>query len=138
MRVFVSGHHGYIGTIMSRLLREAGHTVCGADMYLYDDCTFGDDLLPLEVREDRTVERSQRIPGVSLTAVQVRRVVACSESSERRIEIHPACSIEDPLRQHSHGIGKRSPIGIGHRRIRRTRTRPTGDRERHQEQQHRR
>mgnify|MGYP006191707287 CR=1 FL=1 len=46
MRVFVSGHHGYIGTIMSRLLREAGHTVCGADMYLYDDCTFGSDLLP--------------------------------------------------------------------------------------------
>jgi nucleoside-diphosphate-sugar epimerase len=47
MRVFVSGHHGYIGTIMSRLLREAGHTVCGADMYLYDDCTYGSDLLPL-------------------------------------------------------------------------------------------
>lgn len=41
MRVFVSGHHGYIGTVLTRLLRRSGHSVVGADMYLYDDCTYG-------------------------------------------------------------------------------------------------
>ncbi|PWC62796.1 NAD-dependent dehydratase [Azospirillum sp. TSH7] len=47
MRVFVSGHHGYIGAALVRLLRRAGHEVAGADMYLYDDCTYGVPDAPL-------------------------------------------------------------------------------------------
>jgi nucleoside-diphosphate-sugar epimerase len=43
MRILVTGHHGYIGTILSRMLRERGHSVVGADIHLYERCTFGDE-----------------------------------------------------------------------------------------------
>jgi nucleoside-diphosphate-sugar epimerase len=43
LRILVTGHHGYIGTILSRMLMASGHTVVGADMYLYERCTFGDE-----------------------------------------------------------------------------------------------
>jgi len=41
MRVLVTGHLGYIGTVMSRMLVEAGHDVVGLDSDLYRQCWFG-------------------------------------------------------------------------------------------------
>jgi nucleoside-diphosphate-sugar epimerase len=41
MRVLLTGHNGYIGSVMSRMLSEAGHEVVGLDAYLYEECTFG-------------------------------------------------------------------------------------------------
>lgn len=41
MRVLVTGHLGYIGTILAPLLVTAGHEVVGLDSDLYRDCTFG-------------------------------------------------------------------------------------------------
>jgi nucleoside-diphosphate-sugar epimerase len=46
MRVLVTGHHGYIGSILVPLLANAGHHVVGLDTYLYDGCDFGADLAP--------------------------------------------------------------------------------------------
>ena len=43
MRVLVTGHDGYIGSVMVGVLTEAGHSVTGLDTYLYEGCTFGDD-----------------------------------------------------------------------------------------------
>ena len=43
MKVLVSGHKGYIGTVMAPLLRRAGHEVTGLDIDLYERCTFGAD-----------------------------------------------------------------------------------------------
>ena len=43
MRVLMTGHNGYIGSVMSRLFSEAGHEVTGLDTFLYEDCTFGSD-----------------------------------------------------------------------------------------------
>jgi nucleoside-diphosphate-sugar epimerase len=43
MRVLVTGHRGYIGTVLVCLLREAGHDVVGLDSMLYERCTFGSD-----------------------------------------------------------------------------------------------
>lgn len=40
MRVFVTGHLGYIGTILTPMLLEAGHEVVGCDTGLYGSCTF--------------------------------------------------------------------------------------------------
>jgi nucleoside-diphosphate-sugar epimerase len=40
MRVLVTGHLGYIGTVMVRTLLEAGHQVTGCDSDLYRRCTF--------------------------------------------------------------------------------------------------
>ena len=41
MRVLVTGHHGYIGSVMSPLLAQAGHHVVGLDVDLFAACTFG-------------------------------------------------------------------------------------------------
>ena len=41
MRVLITGHDGYIGTILTPMLVEAGHDVVGLDTLLYADGTFG-------------------------------------------------------------------------------------------------
>jgi nucleoside-diphosphate-sugar epimerase len=40
MRVLVTGHLGYIGTVMVPMLIKAGHEVAGLDSELYQGCTF--------------------------------------------------------------------------------------------------
>ncbi|MDX2157747.1 MAG: SDR family oxidoreductase [Hyphomicrobiaceae bacterium] len=40
MRVVVTGHRGYIGTVMVPLLQAAGHEVTGYDIDLYARCTY--------------------------------------------------------------------------------------------------
>lgn len=44
MRVLVTGHNGYIGSVMVPFLRDAGHEIIGFDTYLYEECTFGDEV----------------------------------------------------------------------------------------------
>jgi nucleoside-diphosphate-sugar epimerase len=44
MRVLVTGHNGYIGSVMVPFLQAAGHEVVGLDTYLYEQCTFGDEV----------------------------------------------------------------------------------------------
>ncbi len=41
MRILVTGHNGYIGTVLVPMLLEAGHTVVGLDVDLFRACTFG-------------------------------------------------------------------------------------------------
>jgi nucleoside-diphosphate-sugar epimerase len=38
MKVFVTGHKGYIGVHLVDLLKQAGHTVTGCDLGLFDGC----------------------------------------------------------------------------------------------------
>ena len=40
MRVLVTGHRGYIGTVLTPMLSAAGHEVVGLDSDLYERCTF--------------------------------------------------------------------------------------------------
>jgi nucleoside-diphosphate-sugar epimerase len=60
MRVLVTGHKGYIGTVLTPMLLERGYEVIGLDSDLFEDCTFGEP--PVEVpgiRKDiRDVEAS--------------------------------------------------------------------------------
>jgi nucleoside-diphosphate-sugar epimerase len=56
MKVFVTGHKGYIGVHLVDLLKEAGHTVTGCDLGLFDGCSFdktfpADRELSKDVRE---------------------------------------------------------------------------------------
>ncbi|MBT9314447.1 NAD-dependent epimerase/dehydratase family protein [Leptothoe spongobia] len=44
MRVLVTGHQGYIGTVMTPLLLSAGHDVVGIDNNLYQGSTFGESV----------------------------------------------------------------------------------------------
>lgn len=62
MRILVTGHNGYIGSIMVPMLQAAGHEVVGQDSYLYgDDCTFGEGVpdipaLAKDVRDLQTAD----------------------------------------------------------------------------------
>ena len=56
MKVLVTGHHGYIGSVVAPSLREAGHDVVGLDTFFYRGCDFGEDrewkpTLELDVRD---------------------------------------------------------------------------------------
>ena len=42
MRILLTGHRGYIGTVMAPMLINEGHDVTGLDTDFYDGCTFGD------------------------------------------------------------------------------------------------
>ncbi len=42
MRVLVTGHTGYIGTVLTPFIAAAGHDVVGLDTDLFETCTFGD------------------------------------------------------------------------------------------------
>ncbi len=53
MRVFVTGHLGYIGVHLVALLRQGGHTVTGCDLGLFDGCAWEEFERPdIELRKD--------------------------------------------------------------------------------------
>jgi nucleoside-diphosphate-sugar epimerase len=58
VRVLVTGHNGYLGTVMVPVLQHAGHEVTGLDSYLFAPCTFGAEVTdPPAIRLDiRDVE----------------------------------------------------------------------------------
>ncbi len=52
MKVLVTGHQGYIGSVLTPLFQRAGHEVVGLDSALFADCTFGpapDDIPSIRV-----------------------------------------------------------------------------------------
>ena len=58
MRILVTGHRGYIGTVMVPMLLQAGHEVVGLDSDLYERSTFIDNISVIpEIKKDvRDVE----------------------------------------------------------------------------------
>jgi nucleoside-diphosphate-sugar epimerase len=70
MKVLVTGHLGYIGTVMVPFLQQAGHEVVGCDSDLYERCTYeaGGRIIPVpglrkDIR-DVTVEDLRGIDAV--------------------------------------------------------------------------
>lgn len=66
-RVLVTGHNGYIGSILTGLLRDAGHDVLGLDVYLFQPCTFGEDVPDVpSVRKDIRDVTREDVEGVDV------------------------------------------------------------------------
>lgn len=81
MKVLVTGHRGYIGSVMVPMLLEAGHTVKGVDSDLYERCTFAEG------------GRIAQVPGLRK---DVREVTAGDLKGIDAI-IHLAALSNDPL-----------------------------------------
>lgn len=60
MRILITGHKGYIGTVMAPLIADAGHDVVGLDSDLFEQCTFG-----LPPREFSSIRKDLRDVEVS-------------------------------------------------------------------------
>ena len=60
MRVLLTGHKGYIGSVMVPMLQQAGHEVLGMDSDLYRNSTYGDSLPKVEeiIKDVRDVEKA--------------------------------------------------------------------------------
>ena len=58
MRILVTGHNGYIGTVLVPMLIADGHEVVGLDSDLYKECTFGGHLpnVPCIRKDIRDIE----------------------------------------------------------------------------------
>ncbi len=75
MKILVTGHTGYIGTILTQMLLQAGHQVVGVDTELFAGCTFGtdtssdivtvnSDIRDLTVAQLRTVDAIVHLAGI--------------------------------------------------------------------------
>ena len=80
MRVLLTGHQGYLGTVMAPILAAAGHEVTGLDSGLFADCVLGQ----LDVPD---------VPGV---AVDLRDVTAAQLTGFDAV-VHMAALSNDPL-----------------------------------------
>ena len=60
MRILVTGHKGYIGTVLVPMMIEAGHDVVGMDSDLYRQCTYGDGMpnIPEMIKDIRDADVS--------------------------------------------------------------------------------
>ncbi len=60
MRILITGHNGYIGTILAPMLMTEGHDVVGLDSDLYRGCTFGEGFprVPAIIKDIRDVDAS--------------------------------------------------------------------------------
>ncbi|MCW5701669.1 MAG: NAD-dependent epimerase/dehydratase family protein [Bradyrhizobium sp.] len=62
MRVLLTGHLGYIGSVMTPMLLKAGHDVVGLDSNLYERCTFAEggviSNIPTVLKDTRDIELS--------------------------------------------------------------------------------
>jgi nucleoside-diphosphate-sugar epimerase len=58
LRVLVTGHNGYIGSVLVPMLQDAGHEVAGLDLDLFAPCVIGDRVpdVPSLRRDVRDVE----------------------------------------------------------------------------------
>ena len=65
MRVLITGHNGYIGSVMSGMVRAAGHDVRGLDTYFFEGCTLGPEPADLPSRRiDLRDVREEHFAGI--------------------------------------------------------------------------
>lgn len=63
MKILVTGHNGYIGSVMTPLLSAAGHEITGLDSFLFEGCTLGPDSpsVPALRKDIRDIEQKDLV-----------------------------------------------------------------------------
>ena len=66
MKVLVTGHDGYIGTILVPMLQSRGHEVVGMDNMLFEPCVFGEKISKpeVELRVDIRDAKPEHFDGI--------------------------------------------------------------------------
>lgn len=65
MRVLITGHKGYIGSVMAPMLIDAGFDVVGLDSDIFEDCAFSEPLAEIpELRKDIRDIKLEDLAGV--------------------------------------------------------------------------
>ncbi len=60
MRVLVTGHHGYIGSVLAPIVADAGHDVVGLDTFFFRDCDLGE---PRPWSSERALDIRDTVPA---------------------------------------------------------------------------
>src|SRR5215813_7301110 len=90
MKVFVTGHKGYIGVHLVDLLKQHGHAVTGCDLGLFDDCAWGKIIAPdYELRKDIRDITQQDLSGHDC----VMHLAAISNDPMGEMDAAATCSI---------------------------------------------
>lgn len=101
MRVLVTGHNGYIGSVMVPVLRAAGHEVVGLDSFFFEDCSLG-------------VEDGQKVPVLRKDIRDVR----VSDLDGFNAIAHLAALCNDPLGdlhpEWTHDINHQASVQLAH------------------------
>ena len=89
MRVLVTGHDGYIGTVLVPVFQQAGHDVVGLDSFLFADCVFGQDVprVPAIGKDVRDVDLAD-LEGVDAV------VHLAGISNDPLGDLNPGCTYE--------------------------------------------
>jgi nucleoside-diphosphate-sugar epimerase len=79
VKILLTGHHGYIGSVTGPLLRAAGHDVTGLDTFFYEGCDLRDE-----------------VDGSPSQKLDLRDADACALAGQDAV-VHLAALSNDPL-----------------------------------------
>jgi nucleoside-diphosphate-sugar epimerase len=107
MKILVTGHRGYIGTVLVPLLLESGHTVTGIDSCLFDDCVFGENgptvpTLRMDIRDITTDDVRGHDAVMHLAAI----------SNDPLGDLNPECTYDINYRGAAHVARVAKEAGI--------------------------
>ncbi len=77
MRVLVTGHHGYIGSVLVPMFERAGHSVVGLDFDLFASCTFGEP--PAEIESIQKDVRDVEVEDLAGFDAVVHLAAVCND-----------------------------------------------------------
>ena len=105
MKILLTGHHGYIGSVCGPLLEDAGHEVVGLDTLFYRDCDLSSARIPstatllLDVRDVRPEQLEGFDAVIHLAALSNDPIGDFSPELTREINFEATVSLAQAARE---------------------------------------